>query len=165
MISQDLFPWIQHPSGFMSSRDLLYDAYPDSIHDRASSDSIAGHPACRQQYPRHKPDWRTLPSTAHRWVQKGFMAVVSVIRCPQRHTGFLWAEVMASSKRGNKQEQPLLFHWWWSSSARGKPLALRLNQYKMLYSTAMHSRPLAHRHGQSLTQKHNDYSEHIQSWF
>lgn len=39
------------------------------------------------------------------------------------------APVMASSKRGNKQLQPLLFHWR-SSCAQGEPSALRLNQYK-----------------------------------
>lgn len=38
-------------------------------------------------------------------------------------------KVMASSKRGTKQLQPLLFHWR-SSSAQREPSALRLNQYK-----------------------------------
>lgn len=62
------------------------------------------------------------------------MAAVSAIRPPHppppspKHS-LPPAPVMASSKRGNKQLQPLLFHWR-SSCAQGEPSALRLNQYK-----------------------------------
>ena len=48
---------------------------------------------------------------------------------PLKTHSFPAAEVMASSKWGNKREQPALFHWR-SSCAQGEPSALRLNQYE-----------------------------------
>lgn len=52
------------------------------------------------------------------------------------------AKVMASSERGNKQLQPLLFHWR-SFCTQGEPSALRFNQYK---SCALPPRTLVFRH-------------------
>lgn len=73
------------------------------------------------------------PKTAHRWIKNVFVAVVSAIRPPPNQPSMHTlppapAKVMASSKGGNTQLQPLFFHWR-SSSAQREPSALRLNQY------------------------------------
>lgn len=81
-----------------------------------------------QRYPQQKLDLGEFPRQNTGEIKWLYGFGISDKIPPQTHSSPP-AEVMASSKRSNKQEQPLLFHCW-SSCARVEPSALRLNQYK-----------------------------------
>lgn len=85
-------------------------------------------PVNGQRYPQQKPDLGEFPRQNTGEIKWLYGCGISDKIPPQTHSSPA-AEVMASSKRGNKQEQPLLFHCW-SSCARVEPSALWLNQYK-----------------------------------
>lgn len=81
-----------------------------------------------QRYPQQKPVLGEFPRQNTGEIKRLYGCGISDKIPPQTHSSPP-AEVMASSKRGNKLEPPLLFHCW-SSCARVEPSALRLNQYK-----------------------------------